>query len=164
MRCPRIVSLRAPLAGLCDDRRRSAPARRMAGVRENEGALVERRRESIRPRLGNVAGDGAWRRPTIEVEPLSHSSCCTAKSNAVSCLFTVLISAIMRGHVERVVCSRDLRHGRLRDRRVDNAADAAAAALAGPCQRLSRPRTLRARGHLVDRPLKPSPRTLSNKQ
>ena len=38
----------------------------------------------------------------------------------------------MRGHVERVVCSRDLRHGRLRDRRVDNAADAAAAALAGP--------------------------------
>ena len=43
----------------------------MAGVRENEGALVERRRESIRPRLGDVAGDGAWRRPTIEVEPLS---------------------------------------------------------------------------------------------
>src|SRR6516162_3475209 len=124
----------------------------MAGVRENEGALVERRRESIRPRLGNVAGDGAWRRPTIEVEPLSHSSCCTAKSNAVSCLFTVLISAIMRGYVERVVCSRDLRHGRLRDRRVDNAADAAAAALAGPCQRLSRPRTLRAQGHLVNRP------------
>ena len=38
----------------------------------------------------------------------------------------------MRGHVERVVCSRDLRHGRLRDRRVGNAADAAAAALAGP--------------------------------
>ena len=66
----------------------------MAGVRENEGALVERRRKSIRPRLGDVAGDGAWRRPTIEVEPLSHSSCCTAKSNAVSCLFTVLISAI----------------------------------------------------------------------
>jgi hypothetical protein len=28
-----------------------------------------------------------------------------------------------------------LRHGRLRDRRVDNAADAAAAALAGPCQK-----------------------------
>jgi hypothetical protein len=49
------------LAGPCDDRRRSAPARCMAGVRENEGALVEgsRRRESIRPRLGDVAGDGA---------------------------------------------------------------------------------------------------------
>ena len=48
------------------------------GFSENEGALVERRRKSIRPRLGDVAGDGAWRRPTIEVEPLSHSSCCTA--------------------------------------------------------------------------------------